>query len=235
MDEPKPYIERVLGALYYFAHKQEFVSKEELMQWITPKITDYQLYAAISNFKNKRMDLLKRTSIGKFRLNKDRIVIVYDEFLDGKIKLWVNCKKRIDDEKEVETLIEAQGSPIEPEVSPLTEDMEAIDAANVGAAILAYIRKLQKQHDKTDLGKLRATNEDQAQTIINLRNKVISLEGQLLKVQKMHEAQNQKIIDLNHCLKVEMKKNEDIKALKSPTASFKVSDVARITKLVKGI
>lgn len=248
MVKQKPYIARVLEALYHFSIKRETVTSDEIFQWLAPKITMTQLNAALSNYNVGRLDLIEKIKYNEWRLKNKNIIEVYNKYLNGKIKLWVNNKKKdqttikvisaetIEDNTPPMPIESAKiGSENDRPIEASSDEIEAIEAAQVGAAIIAYVRKLQKQQSKTDIGKQQAKIEDQAQTIINQQNQINDIKGQLSKLQKMYETQNKKLIELNHNLETEKKKNDDLKTIKSPTSSFKVSDVARITKLVKGI
>lgn len=243
MGKDKPYIIKVLEALHHFSQKQEAVTKVEIGRWITPKITPQKLNAAICNFNHPQKGLIHRTGVGTYRLNSDVIEKLYTDYLDGKALLWVakekikkdkKPKKKIEKITDIDSLNKTSDTSIEYHEPIETDELTAVDAANVGAAIIAYVRKLKSSQDKSDIEKVRAINDDLAQQIINLKNHIMSLEGKLSKIHGMYEAQNKNIIDLNHKLETEKKQNKELKALKSPNATFKSSDVARITKLIKG-
>ena len=114
------------------------------------------------------------------------------------------------------------------------ENTDYIEAAQVGAAIVAYINKLKKkgaQIDPTEYEALQKKYDDQSQAIINLRNQLLSAEGQVAKLKKMTESQNKTIIDLTHS--VEVLKREKLERERIPS-TFKLSEVANIKRMIKG-
>lgn len=118
-------------------------------------------------------------------------------------------------------------------LSPETENQETdmIDAANVGAAIIAYINKLRKARNTKDYDDLKHRNDNYRQTIINQTNEINNLNYQLDKLRKNVDDSNQRIIELNH--QVSVLKNKLIEEQKALPGTFKMSDVARITKVIK--
>lgn len=113
---------------------------------------------------------------------------------------------------------------------------ELIEAANVGASIIAYINKLKKrnqQTDPTEFEALKEKSEDQSRTILNQRNQIHSFQGQIEKLKGIVENQNENIKNLTHLLGNARMELEELKAKKMP-ATFNLGEVARITRVVKG-
>lgn len=117
------------------------------------------------------------------------------------------------------------------------DDLNMVDAANVGASILAYVAALQKKIkskaaiDPGEVDQIRYKYEDSKQTVIGLRSEVQSLNLTIKNLKGIIEKNNQRLIDLNHELSV--LKNATQPENKPVRSKFKVSEVARITTIVK--
>lgn len=120
----------------------------------------------------------------------------------------------------------------------IQDDLEVIGAANVGASILAYISKLQKRAkqqpdlEPSEAEQIKSKYQDAQQTIIYLRDQIQSLENSVKNLKQMVETGNKTIIELNHENSVLKNAFEDVKQ-KGMKSTFRVSEVARITSIVK--
>ena len=119
---------------------------------------------------------------------------------------------------------------------PTEENQELIDIANVGQAIVSYINKLKKEAAATTESKeyrdLKAIYDDQSQALVNARNEIQGQSSLIEKFKSIVEAQNEKIRDLSH--KLSVSENRAIPEAKPIDGKFKLSEVGRITKLIKG-
>lgn len=123
-----------------------------------------------------------------------------------------------------------------PENTQAQESDELIEAANVGAAIIAYIQKLKKKNkevDQTEFDALQLKYDDIALTVVNQRNRISSLDGQAEKMRKIIDNQNNQIKNLTHFLNQANLEIEELKNRKMPS-SFKLKEVAKIRHMIKG-
>lgn len=137
----------------------------------------------------------------------------------------------VKEEKPVSEL--ENNTPVNENIEVIEND-EMIDAANVGIAILAYIKELKKNRlkDPQEVLELQHKYDDALKTIMQKNDQILSLQGQVKKLAGIIESNNKKIIDLNHRVGVLSNRADGEKNVE-PT-KFKMSEVAKITKLVKG-
>lgn len=123
-----------------------------------------------------------------------------------------------------------------PADDPIEDNQELIDIANVGQAIVSYINKLKKEAAATTESKeyrdLKAIYDDQSQALVNARNEIQGQSSLIEKFKSIVESQNEKIRDLSH--KLSVSENRAIPEAKPIDGKFKLSEVGRITKLIKG-
>lgn len=120
------------------------------------------------------------------------------------------------------------------ELSQQEVDTEYVDVANVGRAIVSYIQSLKdrKPVNSEALEELKSKYRDSQQTVINQKNEIQNLNYQLDKLRKMSDENNRKIIDLTS--EISKYRNQMIPEVQGEPGKFKMSDVARITTLIKG-
>ena len=123
-----------------------------------------------------------------------------------------------------------------PANDPIEDNQELIDIANVGQAIVSYVNKLKKEAAATTESKeyrdLKAIYDDQSQALVNARNEIQGQSSLIEKFKSIVESQNEKIRDLSH--KLSVAENRAIPEAKPIDGKFKLSEVGRITKLIKG-
>jgi hypothetical protein len=127
------------------------------------------------------------------------------------------------------------GAPVESQ----DDDGEAVDAANVGAAIVCYIQKLKKQlQDQAHAVAAAGADGDHKRKLENMAGTMAGLkaerDGLLTRVNKLAAIIEEKDRRLNEAIRelAEFKEKAD-KGVLIPS-SFKMDEVARITKLIKG-
>ena len=123
------------------------------------------------------------------------------------------------------------------QASPSEDDQEAIDMANVGASIIAYVNQLKKESklstQSSEYLQLKGKYENISAVAINARNETQSLQGQIEKLKGIIETQNEKIRELAHKLSVAENKASVVPKVKPIDGTFKMSEVTRITRLIK--
>lgn len=138
---------------------------------------------------------------------------------------------------EVQAKNEEEITENDAQTGPSEDDQEAIDIANVGASIIAYVNQLKKESklstQSSEYLQLKGKYENISAVAISARNENQSLQGQIAKLKGIIETQNEKIRDLAHKLSVAENKASVIPKVKPIDGTFKMSEVTRITRLIK--
>lgn len=222
-----------------------FTHKEEVITTDTKGVHIYKLASPILFEKNgkslgKMIEILpafKDKIINNFAAHVPAAVADYIDIEKDRARFPVAVEKDQDAKPPEDKAPAAESGPTEP--APEENDPDMIDAALVGGSIIAYTNRLKRE---LKIAKANAPQEDVAE----LKKKVESLSDALVTTRasannyKFQVEKLEKIIDeKDRRLNQKTKRIEDLEnklALqhRAMPGTFKINEVARVTRLIKG-